>query len=234
MLMPGANLTSFGAVRDVEKWPARDRRRRKRDVIDFEEYNPYICNGFIAAVNTLHALSEADPDASAYNHKKAVIKPNMLRRGIGLYNKAVVASMGIMLSRGTSTAEADGSGRWLDIAGQYITKRAVLAILDAVDDGTIGTLEELDAHFRAFDARYEDYAHNYAKGLLAALLGHHPSAEEVAEAVTAGTNAHEAMRRTTDADRARDCSLDMAVSYGLDSDDETETKADYFAVRGLE
>ena len=28
-LMPGANLTSFGAVRDIEKWPARDRRDRK-------------------------------------------------------------------------------------------------------------------------------------------------------------------------------------------------------------
>ena len=28
-LMPGANLTSFGAVRDIEKWPARDRRSRQ-------------------------------------------------------------------------------------------------------------------------------------------------------------------------------------------------------------
>lgn len=234
LLMPGANLTSYGAVRDTEKWPRRDRRRVRRDVVDFAEYNPYICSGFVAAVNTLHTLAEADPDAASYNHKKVIIKPNMLRRGIGLYNKAIVASMGTMLARGTASADADGSGRWLDIAGQYITKRAVAEILRALDDGTIRTFAELDARFRAFDARFDDYAHSYAEGLLASLLGHSPSAQEIADAVEAGANAHAAMRRATDADRQRDCSPDMAVSYGLDSDNETETMADYFAVRGLE
>lgn len=38
MLMPGANLVSYGAVRDIEKWPKRDKRRVKRDRINFEEY----------------------------------------------------------------------------------------------------------------------------------------------------------------------------------------------------
>ena len=109
MLMPGANLTSCGAVRDIEKWVQRDRRRVRRDVVDFAEYNPYVCSGFVAAVNTLHALAEADPDAGSYNHRKVVIKANMLRRGIGLYNKAVVASMGAMLARGASAPDADGS-----------------------------------------------------------------------------------------------------------------------------
>ena len=234
MLMPGANLTSCGAVRDIEKWAQRDRRRVRRDVVDFAEYNPYVCSGFVAAVNTLHALAEADPDAGSYNHRKVVIKANMLRRGIGLYNKAVVASMGAMLARGASAPDADGSGRWLDIAGQYITKRAVDEILDAVDAGSIRTFAELDDRFRAFDARYDDYAHSYAENLLASLLGHRPSAQEIAEAVEAGANAHAAMRRTTDADRQRDCSPDMAVGYGLDSDSETEIMADYSAVRGLE
>ena len=234
MLMPDANLTSCGAVRDIEKWAQRDRRRVRRDVVDFAEYNPYVCSGFVAAVNTLHALAEADPDAGSYNHRKVVIKANMLRRGIGLYNKAVVASMGAMLARGASAPDADGSGRWLDIAGQYITKRAVDEILDAVDAGSIRTFAELDDRFRAFDARYDDYAHSYAENLLASLLGHRPSAQEIAEAVEAGANAHAAMRRTTDADRQRDCSPDMAVGYGLDSDSETEIMADYSAVRGLE
>lgn len=35
-------------------------------------------------------------------------------------------------------------------------------------------------------------------------------------------------------DRNRDCSTDMSVGYGLDSDDEAERQADYRAVRGLE
>lgn len=41
------------------------------------------------------------------------------------------------------------------------------------------------------------------------------------------------MRRTTDADRERDCSLDMAVSYGLDCTSEEERREDYYSVRGL-
>lgn len=233
MLMPAANLTSYGAVRDVEKWPVRDQRRIHRDVIDFEEYTPYICSGFVSAVNTLHTLAENDPDAGSYNYKKVVIKSSMLRRGVGLYNKAIVASMGYMLSRGTPSSGKDGSGRWIDVAGQYITKREVCAILNAVDDGSITTFRDFDDRFRAFHARYDDYARSYAENLLASLLGHAPSSQEIADAVASGANAHAALRRSTDADRDRDCSLEMAVSYGLDSDEESETKADYFAVRGL-
>ena len=40
-------------------------------------------------------------------------------------------------------------------------------------------------------------------------------------------------KRTTDADRDRDCSLDMAVSYGLDCTSEEERREDYYSVRGL-
>ena len=55
-LMPGANLTSYGTVRDIGKWPERDRRTVKRDRINFEEDNPYLAGGMIDAVN-LGALS---------------------------------------------------------------------------------------------------------------------------------------------------------------------------------
>lgn len=234
VLMPGANLASYGAVRDQEKWPARDKRRVGRDTISFETYNPYICSGFLQGVNTLNTLAEADPDAALYHHNKTVIKASMLRRGIALYNKAIVASLGAMLARGTSRPETDGSGRWIDAAGQYITKQAVEAILHDVETETLSDLAAFDARFRAFAACYDNYARSYAEHLLTAVLGHAPAPEEIAEAIAAGRNAHEAMRHTTDADCARDCSLEMAVSYGLDSNDQEEIKADYFAVRGLQ
>ena len=232
-LMPGANLTSYGAVRDIEKWPARDRRERKRDVINFEEYNPYITEAMLRAVDTLHTLAEEDPDAPSYVYRKAVIRAAALKRGIGLYNKFVVAALGAMLDRGESAARYDGSGRWLDVAGQYVTKREVEAILDAVDRGELTTPEEVDNRFRVFFVHYDDYAHSWAEGIYASLLGRVPTAAEIGDAIEAGRNAKEAMRRTTDADRERDCSLDMAVSYGLDSDDEREVRDDYYSVRGL-
>ena len=60
-----------------------------------------------------------------------------------------------------------------------------------------------------------------------------PTVDEIDEAISAGHNAHASMRRTTDADRDRDCSLDMAVSYGLDCTSEEERREDYYSVRGL-
>ncbi len=233
VLMPGANLTSYGAVRDIEKWPARDRRTHKRDVINFEEYNPYITEAMLKAVDTLHTLAGEDPDAPSYVYRKAVIRAAALKRGIGLYNKFIVAALGAMLDRGESTERYDGSGRWLDIAGQYITKRAVEAILDAVDCGELTTPGEVDNRFRVFFVHYDDYAHSWAEQIYASLLGRTPTVTDIGDAIAAGRNAHAAMRRTTDADRDRDCSLDMAVSYGLDSDDEAEMRDDYYSVRGL-
>lgn len=233
-LMPGANLASYGAVRDIEKWPARDRRTLRRDVIDFDEYNPYVTQAMLEAVNILHTLREQDPDAEIYTYNKTLIRAASLQRGLKLYNKAIVAALGSMLDRGEANPRHDGAGRWCDVAGQYITRQAVEEILDAVDRGELTDPAAVDNRFRVFDVHYEDYAHSWALQVYASLLGHVPDGGEIADAVEAGRNAHAALREMTDADRRRDCSLDMAVSYGLDSDSEEERRRDYCAVRGLE
>ena len=222
VLMPGANLTSYGAVRDIEKWPARDRREVRRDTINFEEYNPYVTGAMLRAVDTLHSLEEGDPDAAEYGYNKTMIRAAALRRGLKLYNKAIVAALGAMLGRGASSERYDGGGRWIDAAGQYITLRETEAILDAIDRGELPTTDAVDNRFRVFFVHYDDYAHSWAEQVCAAMLGHAPTAEEL----------NEAMRRTTDADRERDCSPEMAVGYGLDGDGTTRME-DYRAVRGL-
>ncbi len=231
-LMPGASLNSYGTVRDIEKWPQRDKRRVCRDIINFEEYNPYIAGAMVRALNILHALRDRDPDAMVYTYNKVQIRPTSLRRGIDLYNKAMVAALGIMLEKGTLTDGVSGEDRWVDMAGQYITRRAVTQILDDVDNGTITTTAAMDERFRDFALHYDDYAHSWAYSTYAALVGHTPDAAEIGEAIEAGRNAHTTRRRTADIDRDRDCSLDMAVSYGLDGEKE-EQRADYYIVRGL-
>lgn len=247
-LMPGANLTSYGSVRDVEKWPARDRRCLKRDAINFEEYNPYITAAMIGAIDTLRAIAAEEPDAPSYIYRKATIRATSLQRGADLYKQFVTAALGAMLSRGKSLPQHNGGGRWLDLAGQYITKREVDAVLDAIDSGVLATHEQVDERFRAFFVCYDDYAHSWAVQTCVATAEHAPtdgspaenapsghalSQERIAAAIEAGRKAHTALRRTTDADRERDCSLDMAVSYGLDSDSATEVRDDYHTVRGL-
>ncbi len=233
VLMPGANLASYGAVRDVEKWPRRDHRTVFRDVINFEEYNPYITEGMLRAVDALQCLREENPDAASYVYNKVTIRPSGLQRGITLYNKAIVASLGAMLQEGIPQQRYDGSGSWIDLGGQYITKREAEAVADAIEEGQLPTFADIDNRLRVFHVHYADYARSWAEGVYASLLGHAPSAEEIAEAVTAGRNAHAALRQMTDQDCRRDCSMDMAVGYGIDTDDEEEIRRDYYTVRGL-
>lgn len=231
-LMPGANLTSYGTVRDLEKWPARDGRTVQRDAINFEACNPYLTGAMLQAVDALHGLEEQDPDAAEYPCNKTVIRAAALRRGLKLYNKAIVAALGQMLDRGESSERYDGGGRWLDIAGQYVTKREVEALLDALEEGRLTTPAEVDNRFRIFFVHYDDYAHSWAEQTCAALLGHTPSVGELNDFIAAGRNAADTLRRMTDADRERDCAPELSVSYGLDGDD-NDRMADYRAVRGL-
>ena len=231
-LMPGANLTSYGTVRDIGKWLERDRRTVKHDRINFEEYNPYLAGGMIDAVNTLNSLAEAHPDAESYVHNHALIRSTQLQRGLKLYNKAIVASLGAMLRNG-EPGRADGTGRWNDVAGQYVPRREVKRILDAIANGGIDSLEGIDRAFDRIAADYDHYARSWAEGVLAQLLGHAPSPEEIAEAVTAGERTRETLRKSAEDDRARDCSPAMAVGYGVDADSEEEKMQDYHTVRGI-
>ena len=229
-LLPAINLTSYGTVRDIDKWPKRDRRKVMRDVINFEAHNPYTTYAMLQAVDRLHTIEEQNPDSPVYSYNRVQIRAAALQRGRALYNRAIVVALGAMLEKGASSERYDGTGRWLDVAGQYISKRVVEQIIDQIESGELTTIGEVDNAFRIFAVHYDDYAHTWAEEVYASLLGHTPTAEEIQEAIEAGRNAAETMRRTTDADRDRDYAPDMAVSYGLDCDTPEERMADFRAV----
>ncbi len=67
----------------------------------------------------------------------------------------------------------------------------------------------------------------YAYGILAHLIGHTPTQEDVEQAIAASDNILQRMRATTDADRNRDMGTDMMVGYGYDFRDEAEHEADF-------
>ena len=232
-LLPAVNLTSYGTVRDMEKWPKRDKRRVMRDVINFETHNPYTTGSMLHAVDMLHSIEEMNPDSPVYTYNRVQIRAAALQRGLTLYNRAIVASLGAMLEKGASTNRYNGAGRWVDLAGQYLTKHEVDRIVSQIELGELNSLAAIDNAFRVFAVHYDDYAHSWAEQVYASLLGRVPTITELQEAIDAGKNARESFRRMTDADRARDFGADMAVSYGLDSDNPEERMADFRSVRGL-
>ncbi len=235
VLMPGANLVSYGTYRDIRKWGERDRRVAKRDVINFEEHNPYITSMMVTAINTIHTLRDKDPDAEQYMWNRVVIKPSQMKRGEGLYNKAIVSSLGAMLSSGAqgSTSSLCGEGVWIDAAGQYITQRAVVGMISGVEEGQITTLEGIDKIFAEFGESYDAYAYNYAYWLLGELLGHEPSAEDIEGAKESARSSREGLERMIFSDQRRDCDVSMSVGYGLHASTKEEAEADFRIVRDL-
>ncbi len=232
-LIPAANIASYGYQRDINKWVARDKRTVKRDVINFEEFNPYISGMVIDAINATNTLIEKSPDAQSYIHNKMFISGKNLYRGLGFYNKFIAGSLGAMLSCGDRSHLGQARCRWVDLAGQFITRTAVDKLLDDVASGVIDSFELIDTQLHTFAGSFGAYAYDWALGILTELLGHEPTAEEVEQCVSGAERARAEIKALAEGDMARDMALEMSVSYGIDSLSEEERIADYKAVRGL-
>ena len=230
VLMPALSLKSYGTVRDIEKWKSRDRRTVKRDNICFEEYNPFVTGKMLRGVDTLTRLLEGNPEAKSYNYNRTIIKTPMAERGVKLYNSAIAASLGAMLSAGDYRSRAYDGSEWIDVAGQYLPLGVVEEIMaDIAERGA--TLDGVEQRFDALMADYNDMAAAYAYGVLGQLMGYAPADEEVEDVIVSARNIQRSMREVTESDRMRDSGFDMMVGYGYDYRDEEEHKADFLNSR---
>ena len=230
-LVPAIALTSYGTVRDTEKWKTRDKRVYKHDNIHFEEFNPYLTGKMLRGVDILTRLHEDDPEAKTYNYNRTIIKVAMLHRGIKLYNGAIAASLGAMLSRGDfSRASAESCGEWVDIGGQYLPFEMLERIIERATDPTT-TIGDVRKMFDDAMLSYDDMAAAYACNLLGNILGHTPSSEEIEETIATSERIMARMRETTEADRQRDTGSGMMIGYGYDFRDIDEQLADFTNTR---
>lgn len=229
LLMPGFALRSYGIVRDIEKWRLRDKRAIRRDIISYNEYNPYITSKVMKAIELLEAQLAENSEQWHYNN--TVIKRGVAQRGLALYKSYLTAALGAMLSVGEADMLAISSSddKWVDLAGQYVSGDWLEKVLSSCSSANDIKTTLLEHH-----KRYDNFAYSWAVSALSKLLGHVAEIEDIDAAIAAGKEAHEAMRRTTEADRLSDIGSKMSVGYGTDSDDEAVRWADFCAVHGLE
>lgn len=226
-LVPAIALTSYGTVRDTEKWKQRDRRTEKHDNIHFEEHNPYLTGKMLRGVDILTRLHEDDPEAKSYTYNRTVIKASMLQRGIKLYNSAIAASIGSMLSRGDlSRASAESCGEWVDIGGQYLPFDYLERIIECAENGE-SRIADIRTLFDKAMLSYDDMAAAYACNLLGGLLGHTPTSEDIEATIATSKRIIARMREKTEADRLRDTGIEMMIGYGYDFRSIDEQLADF-------
>lgn len=231
VLIPAIALTSYGTVRDTEKWQSRDKRQLKHDNVHFDEFNPFLTGKMLRGVDILTRFWDEDPEAKSYTYNRTIIKATVLQRGIKLYNSAIAASLGAMLKGGDYTkASAEAYGEWVDIAGQYMPSATLEQLLSLAEDKT-SELEDMHKLLANAMAEYRDMAAGYAYNILGAIMGRTPSKSDIEESIAASDNIIRRMRESTDADRQRDTGTTMMIGYGYDFRDEQEREADFFNTR---
>ncbi|MBQ2419369.1 MAG: DUF4954 family protein, partial [Alistipes sp.] len=231
LLMPGYALRSYGIVRDIEKWRARDHRTFRRDIISYNEYNPYITSKVLKATKLLESQIANAGDSMQWHYNNTTIKRGSAQRGLALYKSYLTAALGAMLSVGSVNQWALSSvtDKWVDLAGQYVSGDWLERVLDSCTSADYIGASLIEHH-----EQYDNFAYSWALSALSEQLGREANAEDIAAAIAAGKEAHEALRRTTEIDRLSDIGEPMSVGYGTDSDDEAVRWADFCAVHGLE
>lgn len=229
-VIPGANLRSFGTGRDMAKWPTRDKRVAKHDIINFAEYNPYIGEKLLAAIGISEKLL-AKEGRDVHTLNRIRIKTPLLKRGLETYRLALDALLGALLKAGAETAR-HASPHWVDMAGMFAPADEINALTEGIASGIVNDLDAINSHLARINKNYGVYAKAWALSVLREQLGHEPSPQEVADAITKGTAAAQAIASIRQEDSAKDDEQVMTTGYGIDACCDPQTaQADFAAVR---
>ena len=251
-IVPGVNLKSVGTIRDVRKWPQRDRRTDpdRTDQINFNLLSPYTIQKMFAGIGILDRLREASGQrADNYCYKKATIRNAALFKGIKYYETAIIKFLGnSLISRiGDKDVSTDGKlraalapdsavgqGRWVDISGLIAPASEIDRVCREIEDGTIADITALSAEFAAIHSAYYGYEWTWACDALKRFFCVDVETITRAEAKSIVERWKEAvvsLDRLIYEDARKEFALSAMTSFGEDGD-KTRRDEDFAAVRG--
>ena len=179
-IVPGANLKSVGTIRDVKKWPQRDKRRDpdKLDCINFNLLSPYTIQKMLNGCRILNDMRRVSGEISdTYTFQSGRIKSSSLVNGLKYYGMAIDKFLGNSLITRIMSAEFSdveefrqvlrpdagyGEGDWDDLAGLIAPIKAVDDLLDAVESGTLNDAMQLNRCFADLHSEYYNYEWKWA------------------------------------------------------------------------
>lgn len=136
IVVPGAMLRSCGLLRDEKKWPARDRRLKRRlplhDRIIFDVLNPLTVDSMLNALDTINELLTRPADDDRFiRYKGMKFNRAALERASYLYRLAIYKYLHLHTSEHGFPPREPGSEaiKWIDAAGlimpQHLLKKAM-------------------------------------------------------------------------------------------------------------
>lgn len=155
VVVPGAMLRSCGLLRDEKKWPARDRRQKRKlqlhDRIIFDVLNPLTVDAMLNAVEVIRGLLARPADDDRYlRYKGMKFTRAALERARYLYELAIYKYLHIHTADNGFPPREPGSeaAQWVDVAG-LLMPRTLLRT--AMQKGSIKEMEQVfDEAFRHY------------------------------------------------------------------------------------
>lgn len=252
-LTPAMNLFTVGTRRDIDKWPARDRRKDpdKLDLINFDFLNPYIAGRIIKAIDILNGLSEkTEKSQSSVTYKGLIIQRLLLKTTRKYYEMAlkiymgnemierigdldVTASVSDLRNRLASGKDA-GNGDWLDICGMFTPAEKIQELIDSVKTGKANTVDEIHQSLLSFFNNYKRYAWTWCAGLIKNQTGSLPENLPVETLIMIiedwKTNAVK-LNNMIARDAEKEFDKTSRTGFGIDGGIDVRDR-DFFAVRG--
>lgn len=251
-IVPGANLKSVGTIRDVRKWPERDRRTDpdRLDQINFNHLSPFTIQRIMEGVKILERLRDASGrKADNYYYKKAIIRNAALHKGIKYYDTVITKFLGNSIISKIQNCDISsdealrkafrrdceaGKGDWRDISGLIAPSSEIERLCKDIDDKVITRIEELHDRFCDINDNYYRYEWTWAYDAIEQFWGVDLSTitrQDVAEIIKKWKSAVVSLDKLIYDDASKEFELTSMTGFGIDGD-KLRRDEDFNAVRG--
>ena len=251
-IIPGVNLKSVGTVRDVRKWPSRDRRKdpHRLDHINFNHLSPFTVQKMFEGIRILEMLKEASGHrADNYYYKKSIIRNASLHKGLKYYQTGIIKFLGNSFITRIQDADVSsdeglrqalrrdnpvGAGHWLDISGLICPASEIEKLCDDLTEGKVRDLVELGSRFGQIASDYYSYEWTWAYDAIEKFWGYdlaNITRSQAIDLISQWKNAVISLDKLIYDDAGKEFELTSMTGFGVDGD-KVRRDADFTAVRG--
>ena len=251
-IIPGVNLKSVGTIRDVKKWPSRDKRNdpHRLDHINFNHLSPFTVQKMFDGIEILEKLKEASGNrADNYYYKKSIIRNASLHKGLKYYQTRIIKFLGNSfisriqdadlssdegLRRALRRDNPVGAGHWLDISGLICPASEIERLCDDLAEGKVRDLVELGSRFGQIASNYYSYEWTWAYDAIEKFWGYDLATitrSQAIDLISQWKNAVISLDKLIYDDAGKEFELSSMTGFGVDGD-KVRRDADFTAVRG--
>jgi hypothetical protein len=252
VLIPGINLRSVGTIRDAQKWPLRDVRKKENrlDQVNYNLLSPFTVGKMMLGRGILNSLAKGTENTTGYiSFDGLKIKFTSIERGIKLYQMGIEKFLGNSLIKhleGFSPKSVEelqqhivpkvkgGAGEWVDMAGLIAPQGVIDDLLTALEKGKIKNPDKLNERFEQIHSDYYDLEWEWSYHHLGSELGKDPkdiTPSDVIGVVEKWKKSVIELDYMLLEDARKEFDLSSMTGFGIDGDEEIK-RLDFEQVRG--